>query len=146
MKYQKEPENAGDIEMKDLDKDNDDNRPEAVGSDTKTPFLGNEAPLPSDNSKKSTLKEIKNNLPKIIGSLIIFSLIILGIFLYFKKEKPNMTVIGINFGSLNTGYYIIKDSNIIGNYNMNYSDIILDEYGLKGLEIEYRTHIHYKNY
>ena len=145
MKYQKEPENAGDIEMKDLDKDNDDNRPEAVGSDTKTPFLGNEAPLPSDNSKKSTLKEIKNNLPKIIGSLIIFSLIILGIFLYFKKEKPNMTVIGINFGSLNSGYYIIKDSNIIGNYNMNYSDIILDEYGLKGLEIGYRAHIHSKN-
>jgi hypothetical protein len=28
---------------------------------------------------------------------------------------------------------------------MNYSDIILDEYGLKGLEIGYRAHIHSKN-
>ena len=145
MKYKKEPENAGDIEMKDLNKDNDDNRLEAVGQDSKTPFLENEAPPPSDNSKKGTLDKIKNNLPKIIRSLIIFALIILGIVLYFKKEKPNMTVIGINFGSLNSGYYIIKDSNIMGNYNMNYSDIILDEYGLKGLEIGYRAHIHSKN-
>ena len=145
MKYKKEPENAGDIEMKDLNKDNDDNKLETVGSDSKTPFLENEAPPPSDNSQKGTLDKIKNNLPKIIGSLIIFALIILGIVLYFKKEKPNMTVIGINFGSLNSGYYIIKDSNIMGNYNMNYSDIIIDEYGLKGLEIGYRAHIYSKN-
>ena len=143
MKHQKEPENAGDIEMKDLNNDNDDNRLEKP--DRKTPFLGNEAPPPSDNVKKDTLDRIKNNLPKIVGSLIIFGLIILGFFLYFKKEKPNMTVIGINFGSLNSGYYIIKDSNIMENYNMNYSDIILDEYGLKGLEFGYRAHIHSKN-
>lgn len=143
MKRQKEPENAGDIEMKDLNNDNDDNRLEKP--DRKTPFLGNEAPPPSDNVKKDTLDTIKNNLPKIVGSLIIFGLIILGFVLYFKKEKPNMTVIGINFGSLNSGYYIIKDSNIMENYNMNYSDIILDEYGLKGLEFGYKAHIHSKN-
>ena len=141
MKHQKEPENAGDIEMKDLNNDNE----EVVKPDTKTPFLENGAPPPSDNAKNGTLDKIKNNLPKIIGSLIIFALIILGFVLYFKKEKPNMTIIGINFGSLNSGYYIIKDSNILGNYNMNYSDIILDEYGLKGLEIGYRAHIHSKN-
>jgi hypothetical protein len=141
MKHQKEPENAGDIEMKDLNNDNE----KVVGSDTKTPFLENEAPPPSDNAKNGSLDKIKNNLPKIVGSLIIFALIILGFVLYFKKEKPNMTIIGINFGSLNSGYYIIKDSNILGNYNMNYSDIILDEYGLKGLEIGYRAHIYSKN-
>ena len=129
--------------MKDLNNDNDDNRLEKP--DRKTPFLGNEAPPPSDNFKKDTLDTIKNNLPKIVGSLIIFGLIILGFVLYFKKEKPNMTVIGINFGSLNSGYYIIKDSNIMENYNMNYSDIILDEYGLKGLEFGYKAHIHSKN-
>ena len=49
MKYRKEPENAGDIEMKDLNKENDDNILEKVGSDSKTPFLEKEAPPPSDN-------------------------------------------------------------------------------------------------
>lgn len=145
MKPQRENQNAGDIEMKDLNKDNEDNRLEEIRPDNKAPFIDDEAPPSSNNTKKVTSDKNKNNLSKIIGSLIIISLIILGFFLYFKKEKPLMTVIGVNFGSLNSGYYIIKNSNLMGNYNMNYSDIILDEYGLKGLEIGYRAHIYSKN-
>lgn len=141
MKHQQRPQNPGDIELEDLNQDNENNR---IEQNNKSPLLEEGAPPVAE--EETNLDKSKSNLPKIIGGLIIFGLIILGLVLYFKKDNQIRTVIGINFGSLNSGYYIIKDKNIsLGSYNMNYSDIILDEYGLKGLEIGYRAHIHSKN-
>ena len=89
---------------------------------------------------------IKNNESR-IATMILFVILCLVAFLIdkFSKSLKIFTVVGVYFGSKNSGYYIIKDSNLSSIYtNINYSEIILDEYGLKGLEYGDKAHNHSK--
>lgn len=141
------------IELKDINKDEEDDKTDKI-IPGETPYkenlINNSGTAPpifeiENNKKNDILNCSKKNL--IIILIILFTISLISFFLLFsKKNIINETVIGLYFGSLNSGYYIIKNKNLsLSNCIMNYSDIILDEYGFRGLEYGYKAHIHSKN-
>ena len=112
-----------------------------------TPFesIENRGTPPSllpENKIKAFIIEHKSKIYVIIV-FIIFSIF----YLIYKnwKFKKIYTIIGIYFGSKQSGYYIINDNNLSSIYtNINCSEIILDEYGLKGLEYGEKAKHHSK--
>ena len=115
-----------------------------------------ETPINNSNSPPPVVEEQNisnkiNNKLKLFKFLIIISIILaiilLLVLLIIKISKPKkITSIGIYIGALNSGYYIIKDRNIsLSNYSLYNSDIILDEFSLKGLEFGIKAKEHPKS-
>lgn len=96
--------------------------------------------------KNISFKSFINKYKTYIITFLVFIFICLIILIITKiSQNTKITVIGLYFGSLNTGYYIIKDSNkSLTSINIDCSDLILDEYGLKGLEFGNKTLSHKK--
>ena len=139
------PEEEG-IELKDMNED--DNNEKNIP--LKTPLRENLINNSGDNSKNINGKKSLINFSKKNIIIIGITLFAIGLIIFFLMSSKGIiidkAVIGLNLGSMNSGYYVIKNNNIsLNNSHMNFSDLILDEYGFKGLEYGYNAHLFSKN-
>ena len=138
------------IELNDINDNNNLNEKFIRKKPGETPFNSSDidtAPVAGElEIKNKPFKSFINKNKTRIITILVFLILCLFYLIVRKISKDKkITVIGLYFGSINSGYYIIKDSNkSLTSLNIDYSDLILDEYGLKGLEYGNKTLSHKK--
>lgn len=142
MNHQKVTPSQG-IELTDIDGDNKLDDKLITIKPGETPFQDSDtAPAAAPNTQRKIIPHIINKYKRLIIFLLVLVILFLfGLIIYKMLSFSKVTTVGIYFGSANSGYYIIKDSNKSLTYsNINYSDLILAESGLYGLKYGFEAH------